>query len=50
MRAMHISPEHPMLAAVVDDLATHGWSRQALFLPGELVRALAAECRRRDAE
>jgi len=50
MRAMHISPEHPMLAAVVDDLATNGWSRQALFLPGELVRALAAECRRRDAE
>ena len=50
MRAMHISPEHPMLAAVVDDLATHGWSQQALFLPADLVRALAAECRRRDAE
>ena len=50
MRAMHISPEHPMLAAVVDDLATHGWSQQAHFLPADLVRALAAECRRRDAE
>ena len=50
MRAMHISPEHPMLAAVVDDLVTHGWSQQALFLPADLVRALAAECRRRDAE
>jgi SM-20-related protein len=50
MRAMHISPENPMFAAVVDDLATHGWSQQALFLPADLVRALAAECRRRDAE
>ncbi len=50
MRAMHISPEHPMLSAVVDDLATRGWSQQALFLPADLVRALAAECRRRHAE
>lgn len=50
MRAMHISPENPMFAAVVDDLATQGWSQQALFLPADLVRALAAECRRRDAE
>ncbi|WP_449434828.1 2OG-Fe(II) oxygenase [Pseudomonas putida] len=50
MRAMHISPEHSMLSAVVDDLATRGWSQQALFLPAELVRALAAECRRRYGE
>lgn len=47
---MHISPQHPMLAAVVDDLATHGWSQQALFLPADLVGALANECRRRYAE
>ena len=39
-----------MLSAVVDDLATRGWSQQALFLPADLVRALADECRRRDAE
>ncbi|MEA5670012.1 2OG-Fe(II) oxygenase [Pseudomonas sp. MH2] len=50
MRAMHTSPEHPLLSTIVDDLATRGWSQQALFLPLELVGALAAECRRRHAE
>jgi SM-20-related protein len=39
-----------MLSAVVDDLATRGWSEQANFLPADLVRALATECRRRAAE
>ncbi|SFV11243.1 2OG-Fe(II) oxygenase [Pseudoduganella namucuonensis] len=29
----------------LDDLATHGWSRQNHFLPRELTLALAAECR-----
>ncbi|MCG8294122.1 2OG-Fe(II) oxygenase [Pseudomonas entomophila] len=47
---MHIPPEHPMLSAIVDDLATRGWSQQPLFLPDELARALALECRRRHAE
>lgn len=50
MRAMHTSPEYPLLSTIVDDLATRGWSQQALFLPLELAGALAAECRRRDAE
>ncbi|AXA27699.1 MULTISPECIES: 2OG-Fe(II) oxygenase [Pseudomonas] len=50
MRAMHTSPEHPLLSTIVDDLATRGWSQQALFLPLELADALAAECRRRHAE
>ncbi|MFJ9994061.1 2OG-Fe(II) oxygenase [Pseudomonas putida] len=50
MRAMHTSPEHPLLSTIVDDLATRGWSQQALFLPLELASALAAECRRRHAE
>lgn len=39
-----------MLSTIVDDLASHGWSRQPLFLPQVLVRALAAECRQRSAE
>ena len=47
---MHNTLESPMLSAVVDDLATRGWSGQANFLPADLVRALATECRRRAAE
>ncbi|WP_434729005.1 2OG-Fe(II) oxygenase [Pseudomonas soli] len=47
---MHIPSEHPLLSTIVDDLATRGWSQQSLFLPDELSRALAAECRRRYAE
>ncbi len=39
-----------MLSAIVDDLATRGWSQQPLFLPDELARALALECRHRHAE
>ncbi len=50
MRAMPNPLEHPLLSAVVDDLATRGWSQQPLFLPDALARALAAECRRRHAE
>lgn len=30
---------------IVDDLVEHGWSQQDIFLPEELTRALAAECR-----
>ena len=47
---MHISSESSLLSAIVDDLATRGWSQQTLFLPEALSRALAAECRRRHAE
>lgn len=47
---MHNSPEFPMLSAIVDDLATQGWSQQAHFLPAALVAALATECRRRAAD
>jgi SM-20-related protein len=47
---MHIPSETPMLAAIVDDLATRGWSQQALFRPAALSRELAGECRRRHAE
>lgn len=47
---MHTPFEHPLLSTIVDDLATRGWSQQALFLPDALSRALAAECRRRHAE
>ncbi|AWY41783.1 2OG-Fe(II) oxygenase [Pseudomonas putida] len=50
MRAMQISSDHPLLLRIVDDLAAHGWSRQNIFLPLDLTRALAAECRKRDAE
>lgn len=50
MRAMHISPDHPLLLQIVDDLAEHGWSQQNLFLPDALTRELAAECRRRSVQ
>ncbi len=39
-----------MSSAIVDDLAQRGWSRQTLFLPAELSRALAADCLRRSAQ
>ncbi|AUF94373.1 2OG-Fe(II) oxygenase [Pseudomonas shirazensis] len=44
---MHITSDVSKLSAIVDDLASQGWSQQADFLPAELVSALAAECRRR---
>ncbi|MFV3404849.1 2OG-Fe(II) oxygenase [Pseudomonas sp. NY15463] len=47
---MHIPLEHPLLSAIVDDLATCGWSQQTLFLPEALSRELAGECRRRYSE
>ncbi|PSS50161.1 2OG-Fe(II) oxygenase [Pseudomonas sp. BBP2017] len=50
MRAMSLSPDHPLLLRIVDDLATHGWSQQDIFLPASLTLALAAECRTRAAE
>lgn len=50
MRAMQISSDHPLLLRIVDDLAEHGWSQQNIFLPLDLTRALAAECRKRSVE
>ncbi|MFQ6573472.1 2OG-Fe(II) oxygenase [Pseudomonas sp. UM16] len=50
MRAMPLSPDHPLLLRIVDDLATGGWSQQNIFLPESLTLALAAECRTRAAE
>ncbi|EXF91968.1 2OG-Fe(II) oxygenase [Pseudomonas fluorescens HK44] len=50
MRAMQIPSDHPLLLRIVDDLATHGWSQQNIFLPQALTRELAAECRKRAAE
>lgn len=47
---MPISSEHPQLLNIVDDLAGQGWSRQEIFLPEALTRALALECRQRAAE
>lgn len=44
---MTISPEHPLLQRIADDLAEHGWSQQNIFLPQALTTALAAECRQR---
>ena len=44
---MHITSDVSKQSAIVDDLASQGWSQQADFLPAELVSALAAECRRR---
>lgn len=50
MRAMQIPSDHPLLLRIVDDLATHGWSQQNIFLPLGLTQELAAECRKRAAE
>ncbi|KAB0486349.1 SM-20-related protein [Pseudomonas reinekei] len=50
MRAMQIPSDHPLLLRIVDDLAVNGWSQQNIFLPLDLTRALAAECRKRAAE
>lgn len=47
---MHISPDHPLLLRIVDDLAARGWSQQNIFLPERLTHDLAAECRKRAAE
>ena len=46
---MHISSDHPLLLRVVDDLASHGWSQQSIFLPQALTMELAEECRARAA-
>lgn len=50
MRAMHISPDHPLLSRIVDDLATRGWSQQQLLFSPDLLDDLAFECRQRAAD
>ena len=37
----------PLFARIVDDLATHGWSQQAIFIPTDLTAQLAKECHSR---
>ena len=47
---MTASPESPLTALIVDDLANQGWSHQCLALPAELTAKLAEECRVRSAD
>ena len=47
MRGMHISPDHPTLSLIVDDLVEHGWSQQQLPVTLDLLEGLAFECRQR---
>ncbi|WP_438280449.1 2OG-Fe(II) oxygenase [Pseudomonas alabamensis] len=50
MRGMHISPDHPTLSLIVDDLVEHGWSQQQLPVTLDLLEGLAFECRQRAAD
>jgi len=44
---MNTPPIAPLFARIVDDLATHGWSQQTIFVPANLTKQLAAECQSR---
>ena len=44
---MNTLPIAPLFARIVDDLATHGWSQQSIFIPTDLTTQLAKECHRR---
>lgn len=44
---MNPLPIAPLFARIVDDLATHGWSQQAIFIPTDLTTELAKECHQR---
>lgn len=44
---MNTLPIAPLFARIVDDLATHGWSQQSVFIPTDLTTELAKECRKR---
>lgn len=44
---MNTLPIAPLFARIVDDLATHGWSQQSIFIPTDLTTELAKECRKR---
>ncbi len=47
---MHILSDHPLMLRIVDELAEHGWSQQDIFLPDDMARELALECRKRAAQ
>lgn len=44
---LHASGDSSLLAPIIDDLVTHGWSQQPVFLPQTLTAELAQECRAR---
>lgn len=44
---MNTLPIAPLFARIVDDLATHGWSQQSIFIPTDLTTQLAKECHKR---
>ncbi|MDD0842292.1 2OG-Fe(II) oxygenase [Pseudomonas sp. Gutcm_11s] len=44
---MNELPLQRLLPQIIDDLATHGWSRQTHVLPQSLTGELASECRQR---
>ena len=44
---MKTLPIEPLFVPIVDELAIHGWSQQAFFIPTDLTTQLAKECRKR---
>jgi SM-20-related protein len=42
-KKVHVTPQD--LTRLCDNLSTHGWSQHEHFLPPELMRSLAAECK-----
>ncbi|AKX59633.1 2OG-Fe(II) oxygenase [Thiopseudomonas alkaliphila] len=43
---MNTVAPHPLFIRVADDLASHGWSQQNVFMPVDLTTELAKECQR----
>ena len=43
---MNAVAPHPLFIRVADDLASHGWSQQNVFMPVDLTTELAKECQR----
>ena len=41
---MNAVAPHPLFIRVADDLATHGWSQQNIFIPTDLTTELAEDC------
>ncbi|MDY0248560.1 MAG: 2OG-Fe(II) oxygenase [Pseudomonas sp.] len=44
---MNTLPIAPLFARITDDLASHGWSQQTIFMPSDLTTELAKECHSR---
>jgi SM-20-related protein len=42
--AIQVAPQIDLQITLADDLHTHGWSQQNIFLPADLTLELAAEC------